>query len=68
MKSIFSSFGVDKNEYLNFSLPDFKFIYLKNYIIALRESYKYEMIVLKDYYADMKILHRTGLLPPLKSF
>ena len=26
------------------------------------------MIVLKEYHADMKLLHKTGLLPPLKSF
>ena len=68
MKSIFSSFGVDKNEYLNFSLPESKFGSLKNYILYLRESFKYEMIVLKEYHTDMKLLHKTVLLPPFKSF
>ena len=68
MKSIFSSFGVDNEEYLNFSLPGSKFGFLRNYIIYLRESFKYEMIVLKDYHAEMKLLHKTRLLPPLNSF
>jgi hypothetical protein len=68
MKSIFSSFGVDNEEYLNFSLPESKFGFLRNYIIYLRESFKYEMIVLKDYHAEMKLLHKTRLLPPLNSF
>ena len=68
MKSIFSSFGVDNEEYLNFSLPESKFGFLRNYIIYLRESFKYEMIVLKDYHAEMKLLHKTRLLPHLNSF
>ena len=68
MKSIFSSFGVDNEEYLNFSLPESKFGFLRNYIIYLRESFKYEMIILKDYHSDMKLLHKTRLLPHLNSF
>jgi hypothetical protein len=68
MKSIFSSFGVDNEEYLNFSLPESKFGFLRNYIIYLRERFKYEMIVLKDYHAEMTLLHKTRLLPPLNSF